>query len=230
MKDFAKLEERIGVKFKNIDLLMQAAVHRSYLNENPGFKLAHNERLEFLGDAVLELIVTEYLFQKYPQQPEGELTSWRAALVNAKMLAEIANRLEIDNYLLLSKGEAKDTGRARQYILANALEAMIGAMYLDQGYEITSQFIEREILKELPRILENQLYRDPKSRFQEMAQDRVGITPIYKVLKEQGPDHAKHFTVGVFLDKELVASGEGVSKQEAQEKAAQAGLKEREWG
>lgn len=225
----SSLEQKLKIKFNNPDLLQQALVHRSYINENPDFHLDQNERLEFLGDAVLELVVTENLYRNYPN-PEGELTNWRAALVNAKMLAEIANRLEIDNYLLLSKGEAKDTGRARQYILANALEAMIGAMYLDQGYEITSQFIEREILKELPRILENQLYRDPKSRFQEMAQDRVGITPIYKVLKEQGPDHAKHFTVGVFLDKELVASGEGVSKQEAQEKAAQAGLKEREWG
>ncbi|OGZ34097.1 MAG: ribonuclease III [Candidatus Portnoybacteria bacterium RIFCSPLOWO2_12_FULL_39_9] len=227
--DLSSLEQKLKIKFNNPDLLQQALVHRSYINENPDFHLDQNERLEFLGDAVLELVVTENLYRNYPN-PEGELTNWRAALVNAKMLAEIANRLEIDNYLLLSKGEAKDTGRARQYILANALEAMIGAMYLDQGYEITSQFIEREILKELPRILENQLYRDPKSRFQEMAQDRVGITPIYKVLKEQGPDHAKHFTVGVFLDKELVASGEGVSKQEAQEKAAQAGLKEREWG
>src|SRR3990167_5434620 len=220
----SELEEKIGFKFKNKDNLLQALTHRSYLNENPDWHLDHNERLEFLGDAVLELIVTEYLYNNYPN-PEGELTNWRAALVNAKMLAQIAKRLELNNHLFLSRGEAKDTGRARQYILANAFEALIGAIYLDQGYEAVKNFIEREVLKELPHILENQLFRDPKSRFQEMAQEKAGITPSYEVLKEWGPDHAKRFVVGVYLGKELVAQGEGNSKQEAQEKAAWEGLK-----
>lgn len=228
MDDISKLEEKLGITFNNKDLLQQALIHRSYLNENPDFPLGHNERLEFLGDAVLELIVTEYLYRNYPH-PEGELTNWRAALVNAKMLAEIAHRLGIDNYLLLSRGEAKDTGRARQCILANALEALIGAIYLDQGYEKAGQFVEQEILRELPQVLEKKLYRDPKSRFQEEAQDRVGITPTYEVLNEWGPDHAKHFVVGLYLEKELVSQGEGISKQEAQEKAAQEGLRRKGW-
>ncbi|OGZ35849.1 MAG: ribonuclease III [Candidatus Portnoybacteria bacterium RIFCSPLOWO2_01_FULL_43_11] len=226
--DISLLEQKINVKFNNIDLLQQALVHRSYINENPDFRLDQNERLEFLGDAVLELIVTEYLYNNYPN-PEGELTNWRAALVNAKMLAQIAKRLELNNHLFLSRGEAKDTGRARQYILANAFEALIGAIYLDQGYEAVKNFIEREVLKELPHILENQLFRDPKSRFQEMAQEKAGITPSYEVLKEWGPDHAKRFVVGVYLGKELVAQGEGNSKQEAQEKAAWEGLKNKKW-
>ena len=226
--DISLLEQKINVKFNNIDLLQQALVHRSYINENPDFRLDQNERLEFLGDAVLELIVTEYLYNNYPN-PEGELTNWRAALVNAKMLAQIAKRLELNNHLFLSRGEAKDTGRARQYILANAFEALIGAIYFDQGYEAVKNFIEREVLKELPHILENQLFRDPKSRFQEMAQEKAGITPSYEVLKEWGPDHAKRFVVGVYLGKELVAQGEGNSKQEAQEKAAWEGLKNKKW-
>jgi ribonuclease-3 len=227
--DLSSLEKKLNIKFNNPDLLQQALVHRSYLNENPDFRLDHNERLEFLGDAVLELIITEYLYRNYPN-PEGELTNWRAALVNAKMLSEIAKRLGLNDFLLLSKGEAKDVGRARQYILANTFEALIGAIYLDQGYDLTQQFIEREVIKELPRILEKQLYRDPKSRFQEEAQERVSITPTYEVLKEWGPDHAKHFIVGVYLNKELVAQGEGASKQEAQEKAAEEGLKKKGWG
>lgn len=228
MNNLSSLEQKLNIKFNNPDLLQQALVHRSYLNENPDFRLNHNERLEFLGDAVLELVVTEYLYNNYPN-PEGELTNWRAALVNAKMLAEISKRLEINNYLFLSRGEAKDIGRARQFILANALESVIGAIYLDQGYEAVKQFIEREILKELPIILEKQLFRDPKSLFQEMAQDKAGITPAYEVLKEVGPDHAKRFTVGVYLEKELVAQGEGASKQEAQEKAAGEALKKKGW-
>ena len=226
--DLSSLQEKIGLKFNNPDLLQQALVHRSYLNENPDFYLDHNERLEFLGDAVLELVITEYLYRNYPN-PEGELTNWRAALVNAKMLSEIAKRLDLNDFLLLSRGEAKDTGRARQYILANAFEALIGAIYLDQGYQSAEKFILKEVVRELPRILKEKLYRDPKSRFQEEAQDRVGITPTYEVLKEWGPDHAKHFVVGVYLEKELVAQGEGSSKQEAQEKAAQEGLKVKRW-
>ncbi len=226
--DLSSLEKNLGIKFNNPDLLQQALVHRSYLNENPDFHLKDNERLEFLGDAVLEMAVTEYLYQNYPN-PEGELTNWRAALVNAKMLSKLANQFKLNNHLLLSRGEAKDTGRARQYILANSFEALIGAIYLDQGYENVNQFIIKEILKELPHIIKQKLYQDPKSCFQEEAQERVGITPVYEVLKEWGPDHAKNFIVGVYLDKELVAQGEGSSKQEAQEKAAEAGLIKKKW-
>lgn len=230
MKEFSKLEEKIGVKFKNQDLLAQSVVHRSYLNENPGFKLAHNERLEFLGDAVLELIVTEYLYQNYPN-PEGELTNWRASLVNAKMLSETAREMEMDKYLYLSKGEAKEPAdsKARQYILANAFEALVGAVYLDQGYIVSRDFIKRFLIVKLPYILEHELYLDPKSKFQEMSQEKYGVTPTYKVLEEIGPDHAKRFKVGVFLEKQLVATGEGGSKQEAQVEAAIAGLKEKKW-
>ncbi len=226
--NLSSLEKTIGVKFNDKNLLKQALVHRSYLNENPDFHLADNERLEFLGDAVLELIVTEYLYRNYPN-PEGELTNWRAALVNAKMLSEIASRLKVNDYLLLSRGEAKDTGRARQYIMANAFEALIGAIYLDQDYQKTAQFIEKKVLQELPRIIKQKLYQDPKSRFQEEAQDRYGITPVYEVIKEWGPDHAKQFVVGLYLNQELVAQGQGASKQEAQEKAAQAALEEKGW-
>jgi len=224
------LEEKIGIKFKNQDILAQSVVHRSYLNENPGFKLAHNERLEFLGDAVLELVVTEYLYNNYPN-PEGELTNWRASLVNAKMLSETAKELDLDKYLYLSKGEAKESvdSKARQYILANAFEAMVGAIYLDQGYTVSRDFIKRFLVVKLPYILEHELYLDPKSKFQEMSQDKYGVTPTYKVLEEIGPDHAKKFKVGIYLEKELVATGEGSSKQEAQVEAALAGLKTKKW-
>jgi ribonuclease-3 len=228
MKELSKLEKKIGIVFKNKDLLQQALVHRSYLNENPDFNLDHNERLEFLGDAVLELIVTEYLYKKYPN-PEGELTSWRAALVNAKKLAEVAEEIEINDFLMLSRGEAKDKGRARQYILANALEALIGSIYLDSGLLAAKKFIEENIVNHLPEILEAGAYRDAKSVFQEEAQERVGITPSYDVLEEWGPDHAKHFKVGVFLEEEKIAEGEGVSKQEAQQKAAEAALVAKGW-
>jgi len=227
--DFNALQQQLKVSFRDVDLLKQAFVHRSYLNENPGFPLGHNERLEFLGDAVIELVVTEYLFQRYPN-PEGELTNWRAALVNAKMLAQIAGRLALEPYLFLSRGEAADTqGKARQYILANAFEAVIGAIYLDGGYTPTKEFLERCLLPELPRILADQLYYDPKSRFQEAAQDFLGITPTYQVLSERGPDHAKHFTVGVYVGDELVVEGEGSSKREAQEQAAARGLEVKGW-
>ena len=228
MDNISKLEKRVGINFNNRDLLRQSLTHRSYLNENPEFHLKDNERLEFLGDAVLEMAVTEYLYSNYPN-PEGDLTNWRSALVNTKMLSKIADKLGINNHLLLSRGEAKDTGRARQCILANAMEALIGAIFLDQGYQKVAEFIGNEILKELPEIIEQKLYRDPKSRFQEKAQDVVGITPSYEVIKEWGPDHAKNFIIGVYLDKELVAEGSGVSKQEAQEKAAEAGLKKKGW-
>ncbi|MFH1111998.1 MAG: ribonuclease III [Patescibacteria group bacterium] len=230
MKDTNLLEKTLGCTFRNQNLLTQALVHRSYLNENPSFGLPHNERLEFLGDAVLELIVTEYLYRNYPN-PEGELTNWRAALVNARMLSEIASEMNLGNYLYLSRGETKDAnGKARQYILANALEAVIGAIYLDQGSEVVAEFINKFILAKLEIVLNDQLYLDPKSRFQEIAQEKAGITPHYLVLNESGPDHAKTFKVGLYLGEELVAQGEGSSKQEAQVDAAEKGLVLKQWG
>jgi len=229
MKEFDLLEKKLELNFKNKDLLVQAFVHRSYLNENPKFHLFHNERLEFLGDAVLEQVVTEYLFKNYPDKAEGDLTSWRASLVNAKMLEKIARELEFNDFLLLSQGERKEEGRARQYILADALEAFIGSLYLDQGLDVCKDFIAKNIIKELENIIEKGLFKDDKSFFQERAQDQVGITPVYNVLKEWGPDHEKHFIVGVFLNKEMVAEGEGSSKQEAEEEAANKALKNKNW-
>lgn len=228
MKDLAPLEKSLGVDFKNKDLLLQALTHRSYINENPKFRLDQNERLEFLGDAVLELAVTKYLYQQY-KNPEGELTSWRAALVNSKMLSRIAREFQMNDYLLLSRGEAKDEGRAREYILANAMEATIGAIYLDRGFAAAEKFVQRHITPKLSLIIENKSYKDPKSHFQEEAQERAAVTPTYEVLEEWGPDHSKHFIVGIFLGKELVAKGEGSSKQEAQEDAAEKALAIKRW-
>jgi ribonuclease III len=224
MKDFSPLEKKLNLKFKNKDLLIQAFCHRSYLNENPDFYLNHNERLEFLGDAVLELIVTEEIYQKYPKKPEGELTNWRAALVNAKMLSKVSKDLDFNDFLLLSRGEAKELGKARQYILANTFEALIGAIYLDRGYKASRDFIKKYLIVKLSEIIKKGLFKDAKSRFQEEAQEKAGITPTYKVLEEWGPDHARNFIIGVFLNKKLVAQGEGSSKQEAEEKAAKNAL------
>jgi len=228
-KQFHKIEETIGIVFKNKDLLVQALVHRSFLNENRDFPLAHNERLEFLGDAVLELAVTEFLFENY-LNPEGELTNWRAALVNGTMCAKISRELELEPFLFLSHGESKDNNtKARDYILANALEALIGSIYLDQGWEMAQQFTTRFVLTKIHEVHELGLWMDPKSRFQEAAQEITGITPTYRVLSEEGPDHAKEFVVGVYLDKEEVASGKGLSKQEAQTSAAEAALAVKQW-
>ncbi len=225
----AELENKIATKFTNKNLLLQALTHRSYLNENTSWHLEHNERLEFLGDAVLELVVTDYLYNNYPN-PEGELTNWRAALVNSVMLAKIAGKFGLNEFLLLSRGESRDTGRARQYILANTVESIIGAIYLDQGYESARKFIDKFILPELPDILAGKLYKDNKSLFQELAQEHFGTTPTYEVMRQWGPDHAKEFEIGVYLDRELVASGEGKSKQEAQQQAADNALKAKGWG
>lgn len=230
MKDFSKFEEKIGVRFTDPDMLTQAFVHRSYLNEHPDFRLGHNERLEFLGDAVIEMVVTEHLYKNFPN-PEGELTNWRAALVNANTLALIAqDDLGMEEYLYLSRGEAKDAGsKARSYILANAIEALIGSIYLDQGWQVVSGFIRRFVLSKLDNILEHKLYIDPKSRFQEAAQETAGVTPSYKVMSEVGPDHAKEFEVGVYLGGELVAKGKGSSKQDAQIEAARKALEVKGW-
>lgn len=228
-KNFKKLEKAIGIKFNNPNYLVQALVHRSYLNENREFPLGHNERLEFLGDAVLELTVTEFLFQNY-LNPEGELTSWRAALVNAIMCARVAKELGLEEYLFLSHGESKDAGtKAREYILANVLEALIGAIYIDQGWEMAKQFVLRYVVTKLPEVLELGLWMDAKSRFQESAQEIIGLTPTYRVLQEEGPDHAKEFIVGVYLDKEKIAEGRGTSKQEAKVDAAEKALQIKKW-
>ena len=228
-KDISKLEEKIDIEFNDKDLLRQAMVHRSYLNENKEFELGHNERLEFLGDAVLELVITELLFHAY-ENPEGELTNWRAALVNAKMLATIAKKIGLEPYLYLSKGESQEAGtKARDYILANSMESLIGAIYLDQEYEVAKEFIMKWVWSHIEEILELGLYLDPKSRFQESAQEKAGVTPTYKVLEEAGPDHNKYFRVGVYLGKELVAEGTGTSKQESQVSAAEEALRVKKW-
>lgn len=229
VKDFSKFEQERNLLFKNKDLLTQAFCHRSYLNENPKSRLENNERLEFLGDAVLELVITECLYRAHPKKSEGELTNWRAALVNSKMLAIVAKDLGFNEYLLLSRGEEKEEGKARQYILADTFEAVIGAIYLDQGYKVCHDFIKKHLLAKLPYIIETGLFKDSKSRFQEEAQEGAGATPVYKVLDEWGPDHVKHFIVGVFLGQELVAKGEGSSKQEAELDAAKNGLEVKGW-
>ena len=227
--EFSKFEEIIGITFKNKALLKQAFTHRSYLNEHRTTELTHNERLEFLGDAVLELIVTEYLYGKYPDRTEGVLTSYRSALVKAETLSEAASKIGMNDYLLLSKGEAKDLGRARQIILANTIEALIGAIFLDQGYDSAKYFISRNIFFLIDSIVEQQSWMDAKSKFQEKAQDEEGVTPSYKTVKEEGPDHDKKFTVGVYLGKDKIAEGEDKSKQEAEQRAASEALKVKGW-
>lgn len=218
----------LGLTIGKVELYHEALTHRSYLNEHRDYAYPHNERLEFLGDAVLELVVTRHLFDTLPN-PEGELTSFRAALVNGEMLAKIGRELGLEQFLLMSRGEAKDTGRARNYLIANSVEALIGAIYLDQGYDEAGLFIERHILSRLGEVLEQGLYTDPKSHFQEMAQEKTGITPNYGVLREWGPDHDRHFVAGVFLEEELIAEGEGNSKQEAQREAAKKALEAKGW-
>lgn len=230
MKDLSKLEAAIGQTFNNQDLLQKSLVHRSYINEHPNFSLGHNERLEFLGDAVLELAVTKFLFNNYKDKPEGELTNWRASLVKSDTLADTAQEIGLNDFLFLSKGESKDdNSKARRYILANAFEALIGALYLDQGFDAAETFIGKFLLPKFKMILENQLYLDPKSLFQEKSQEIEGVTPRYEVISEIGPDHAKKFTIGVFVNSHCIAKGTGASKQEAEESAAQAALRAKKW-
>ncbi len=227
--DLTEFEKKIEVDFRNKELLRQAFIHRSYINENKGFGLTHNERLEFLGDAVLELIITDFLYKKYPGKPEGDLTAYRSALVNADTCAGIAKSLGMEEHLLLSKGESKDRGRARQYILANVLEAVIGAIYLDQGMVKAKEFIETHFTPLIETIISAGSHVDAKSLFQEKAQEFDGITPSYKTVKESGPDHDKKFTVGVYVGKELVAQGDGESKQDAEQNAAKEALSKKGW-
>jgi len=227
--DLKEFQKQIGINFKDEKMLTQAFVHRSYINENRNSGLSHNERLEFLGDAVLELVITDFLYKKYTNKAEGEMTAYRSALVNADTCAGIATKLGMGNYLLLSKGESKDTGRARQYILANALEALIGAIYLDQGMEKAHEFIENNFTPMIEQIISEGSHVDSKSLFQEKAQEFEGITPSYKTIKESGPDHEKKFTVGVYIGKDLIATGEGESKQDAEQEAAEEALKVKNW-
>lgn len=231
MPDFQKFAEKMNVDFKDLTLLKRACTHRSYLNENRGAGLEHNERLEFLGDAVLELVVTSFLYKKYPEKNEGDLTSYRSALVNTHSLSKVALHLGVDEYLLLSKGESKDTGRARSIIHADSIEAIIGAVYLDKGYDAAANFISEQLLEiiDIDEIVEKKLWLDAKSRFQEKAQELTGLTPSYKTMKETGPDHNKSFTLGVFIGDVQVALGTGLSKQEAEQKAAEKALEVKGW-
>jgi ribonuclease-3 len=229
MIKFSDFEKKIKVVFKDKKILQQAFTHRSYINENGSLNISHNERLEFLGDAVLELIVTDFLYKKYPNYTEGELTALRSALVNANIISEIASKIEMNDFLLLSKGEAKDFGKARQYILANTYEALVGAMYLDAGYEVTNKFITKTLLPKTAEIVNKKLWRDAKSLVQEKAQEFVLVTPAYKVLEQSGPDHDKHFTVGIYFGPNLIAEGKGKSKQEAEQSAALNALKLKNW-
>lgn len=224
-----KLEKVLEVSFRDKNHLLTAITHRSYLNEHREAVQEHNERYEFLGDAILELVVTDFLFHKYPEKPEGELTALRAALVNTVSLAEVSTTLGVNDFLLLSKGEERDTGRARQYILANTFESLIGALYLDQGYDAAKEFIARNLFDRTERIAEKRLWQDAKSRFQELAQEHVGITPSYETLSQTGPDHDRVFTVGAFLGSEKVAEGKGRSKQEAEQAAALKAAETKGW-
>ena len=224
MEELSKLEKKLKLNFKDKNLLRMAFIHRSYLNEHPEEKLGHNERLEFLGDSVLGMIVSKHLFIKYPDQPEGNLTNFRSSLVNAKMLSKAAVSLHLGNYLYLSKGEEATGGRNRQYIMANTFEALIGALFLDQGVATSETFIKKTILPNLKEILEKNLYKDFKSQLQERAQEKYGVTPTYKVIEERGPDHAKTFKTAAFIELKKIAEGEGNSKQEAEQETAKVAL------
>jgi ribonuclease-3 len=229
LPDFSLIEQKINTHFTNKDLLRQAFTHRSFINENKHTTQEHNERLEFLGDAVLELATTSFLFKEYPKKHEGDLTSYRAALVNTNTLSEVALGLGFNNFLLLSKGESKDTGRARQYILADTFEAVIGAIYLDQGYEAAYTFIATHLLTLAAEIVKTGSWVDAKSHFQEKSQEVLSATPIYETILEEGPDHNKYFTVAVKIKDETIATGRGKSKQEAEQEAARKALEKKEW-
>lgn len=225
---YKELEKLIGIQFKDQERLENAFIHRSYLNENRGTKFESNERLEFLGDAVLELVVTEYLYLNYPN-PEGELTNWRSALVKGEMLAKISQQLNLGSYLKLSRGEENSGGREKDYLLANTFEALVGVIYLDHGYETAKEFISKFLLVHLETILKEGSHIDAKSKFQEMAQEKVSTTPRYELLSEDGPDHNKVFTMGAYIDDKIVGKGEGSSKQSAEQKAAEDALNRLKW-
>ncbi len=227
--DFSPFEKKIGYTFRNKALLETAFTHRSYLNENRAPGREHNERAEFLGDAVLELVVTEFLFAKYPDKPEGDLTAYRAALVNTQSISDAATKLGMNEYLLLSRGESRDIGRARQIILANAFEAVIGVLYLDSGYATAKDFIAKQLFHKVDEVVEKRLWQDAKSKLQEISQERLGHTPTYELVSQSGPDHDKKFLIAVKLGVEKVATGEGKSKQEAEQAAAERALVAKGW-
>ena len=220
-----ELEKQLGLNFKSKALLQEALTHRSYLNENTRWETPHNERMEYLGDAVLELVVTTFLFKKFPKKQEGDMTSIRAALVNHIMLSKVAGELGLEQFILLSRGEARENGRAKDAILANAVEALIGALYLDTGYDKAEKFIHTHILCHLDEVLEKELFIDAKSELQEIIQEKLKVTPTYRVLSERGPDHEKEFIAGVFFGHEKIAEGNGFSKQDAERAAAANALK-----
>ncbi len=222
--DVSGLEKKLGSSFRDADLLTEALTHRSYLNEFPKWRLPHNERLEYLGDAVLELVVSEELFRRFPKQPEGQLTVLRAALVNYQILARVAERIGLQDFILMSRGERKDTGRAREVILANAIEAVIGALYLDQGLDSVRRFVGKQVMANLDDVLKTKSYKDAKSELQEIIQEKLRLTPTYDVLEESGPAHRRLFRMGVYFKGKLIASGEGPSKQEAEIAAAKNAL------
>ncbi|MEN9338667.1 MAG: hypothetical protein RI945_392 [Candidatus Parcubacteria bacterium] len=228
-KDFSSLEKKLNIFFTNKNLLIQAFIHRSYINENGGVRFSHNERLEFLGDAVLELVSTNFLYHKFTDLAEGELTSYRAALVNTKTISDIARDLGFNDYLFLSKGESKDFGKARISILADTYEAFIGAMFLDKGYDAASSFIEESLLIHTDAIIEAGKYKDAKSLVQEKSQDIYSLTPSYKVLSESGPDHDKKFVIAIYFGDDKIAEGEGRSKQEAETSAATNAIAKKGW-
>ncbi len=224
MTDLSKLEGTLGVKFKNQEVLKEALTHRSYLNEHPAWPLPQNERLEYLGDAVLELAVTERLFTRFPDFQEGRMTTLRAALVNREMLSVIAKEIDLQKFVLMSRGEAKDSKKAKDIILSNAFEALVGAVYLDLGYEVSREVVDKLVIPHLEEIVEKGLDRDPKSVLQEVIQEKLKVTPTYEVVRESGPDHQKQFEVGVYFSEELFAEGQGSSKQEAENRAARNAL------
>lgn len=226
--EIAELEKATGLDFQDKGLLALAFVHKSYVNEHKEQE-EFNERMEFLGDAVLELAVTHFLYNKYPEQPEGDLTNWRSALVKGKNLARVAKKLDLGKYLLLSRGEDLSGGREKEYILANTMEALIGAIYLDKGYDHANEFIMKNIVSLLEEIIEEGLHIDAKSRVQEVAQERLNITPHYELIEESGPDHDKHFVIGVYFGKKLAGKGKGSSKQDAEQDAAREALKNEGW-
>lgn len=224
MAEFSELEKALKINFRNKGLLAQAFVHRSFLNEHRGEGLISNERLEFLGDSVLNFIVSQYLYLTYPDHPEGDLTNFRASIVKTNFLSKISQVLSLGDYILMSRGEEESGGRKRETILADTLEAFLGAFFIDQGIEVCEQFVQKNIVPHLSLIIKEKSYRDYKSRLQEHTQTERDGTPIYRVLSMEGPDHNRVFRVGVYVHKKLIGKGDGKSKQEAEQEAARAAL------
>ncbi|HKL17161.1 MAG TPA: ribonuclease III [Patescibacteria group bacterium] len=222
-KRVLNLEKKINIKFKNKNLILQALTHTSYVNEHPALKRNHNERLEFLGDAVLEFVITNYLYKKFPEHPEGKLTVLRSSLVNTESLSNVAKKINLEKYIFLSKGEK--ISQTKPTILANIIEALIGAIFLDQGIEKSTEFIKQFIISKLKTIIQTKSYKNAKGQLQEITQSKIKVTPTYKIISESGPEHKKIFKVGVFINKKKIATGKGKSKQKAEIRAAQKALK-----